>query len=228
MELSENFLSSVDATRLGNRLFIVGNGFDLAHDLPTGYCHFRNFMYSHGDEPVGYEDIELNKFYVIKQFEKLCQPNNTWNDFETKTIAIIDALSDKTFELMGATYKTHLDIGEEWHRLQSSLSRILSREFGESAVSASSNEIRKLTDSLFNNMIKNAFSWIPCLYLCFQEWVRQICISAISPRFSLHSNDNAISFNYTETLEAVYNIHESVSNPESIVLAACRSETFHK
>ena len=34
-----------------NRIILIGNGFDLAHGLPTSYGNYPNFGYKYGDYP---------------------------------------------------------------------------------------------------------------------------------------------------------------------------------
>ena len=36
------------------KLFIIGNGFDTAHKLPTGYSDFRDYMYENYAEGQKY------------------------------------------------------------------------------------------------------------------------------------------------------------------------------
>ena len=55
---------------MANRLFIVGNGFDLAHKLPTSYPdHFKKIAES---------NESITNFWDIYQTEK----PNIWSDFE--------------------------------------------------------------------------------------------------------------------------------------------------
>lgn len=53
------------------KLWVIGNGFDLALGLRTGYNNFRSFL-RHGD-PRKYEDLT-----------KLFPDNGDWSDFEEK------------------------------------------------------------------------------------------------------------------------------------------------
>ena len=71
------------------RLYIIGNGFDLFHRLPTSYEDFRKYLKSN-DEKI-YD-------YVMESYNTLAYPSNTnvfigglensdsnlliWNDFE--------------------------------------------------------------------------------------------------------------------------------------------------
>lgn len=56
-----------------NKLYVIGNGFDLAHGLPTSYQDFHSFLEL---TPNGINFIEsLEQFY-------LSSPSNLWSDFE--------------------------------------------------------------------------------------------------------------------------------------------------
>lgn len=54
-------------------LYIIGNGFDLHHDLPTRYCNFHNFV------SKNYPDLEneLEEYFTLKTGEKYL-----WTNFE--------------------------------------------------------------------------------------------------------------------------------------------------
>lgn len=58
------------------RLFIIGNGFDLAHNLPTNYLDYRTFLKSSPENANFYLDME--KTYEIYEFA-----DYWWCDFET-------------------------------------------------------------------------------------------------------------------------------------------------
>ena len=55
----------------GDTLFIIGNGFDLAHSMRTKYADFRDWLKSQG-EHILVEDIEY--YFNIDP--------ETWSDFE--------------------------------------------------------------------------------------------------------------------------------------------------
>lgn len=54
-----------------NKLFIIGNGFDLAHHLETSYSNFREFLQDYNYSDV-YEFIQNN-----------CYIDSEWNEFES-------------------------------------------------------------------------------------------------------------------------------------------------
>ena len=53
-------------------MYIIGNGFDLYHGLPTSYGHFRDYVKEHDNELA--ELVE--KFYFYKK------DSDFWSDFE--------------------------------------------------------------------------------------------------------------------------------------------------
>lgn len=73
-------------------LFIIGNGFDLAHGLPTKYSDFKNFLIAHypeasnitlqfNIEQYDWEDYDKMAAHLLfYTMNKSCGPD--WNDFE--------------------------------------------------------------------------------------------------------------------------------------------------
>lgn len=61
------------------KLFIIGNGFDLAHGMPTAYCDFRDYLEHHNE-------VFLNKLendYDVGIGETPDPINDLWRDFES-------------------------------------------------------------------------------------------------------------------------------------------------
>lgn len=54
------------------RLYIIGNGFDLYHDIPSGYADYRNWLESH----------HMDILSSISNFFEVLESENEWNDFE--------------------------------------------------------------------------------------------------------------------------------------------------
>jgi len=56
------------------KLYIIGNGFDCFHDLPTEYVHFHRFL------KKNFPDLEeqLNQYFDFK-----VNKDKLWSDFET-------------------------------------------------------------------------------------------------------------------------------------------------
>lgn len=68
------------------RLFIIGNGFDRAHDLPTSYWDFRTFLET--NYPDFLESFEQH-YYIVSNDSEEFKRTLLWNDFETN-LANID------------------------------------------------------------------------------------------------------------------------------------------
>lgn len=63
-----------------SKLFILGNGFDIAHGLPTRYSHFRKYL----EQIQGVETNEFdnrNRASIITYFDRLCDGED-WKDIE--------------------------------------------------------------------------------------------------------------------------------------------------
>lgn len=68
------------------RLFIIGNGFDRAHNLPTSYWDFRTYLETH--YPDFLQSFEQH-YYIVPNDSEEFKRNLLWNDFETN-LANID------------------------------------------------------------------------------------------------------------------------------------------
>lgn len=63
-----------------SKLFILGNGFDIAHGLPTRYSHFRKYL----EQIQGVETNEFdnrNRASIITYFDRRCDGED-WKDIE--------------------------------------------------------------------------------------------------------------------------------------------------
>lgn len=54
------------------KLYIVGNGFDIAHNLPTKYIHFKDYLKSHN-----------MKLFSILNANEIYEEDELWTDFES-------------------------------------------------------------------------------------------------------------------------------------------------
>ena len=147
------------------RLVIIGNGFDVAHNLPTSYCDFLE---------------QLNEKHH-DFFEMICQyipKESLWYSFE-------EALSELDEEQLQDDNLCYLlDYGDEnW---------------------------RDSAHHDFQYMIGEALSFAKDIPVYFFEWISKIN-THVTPQMPSHlvdKNNLYLSFNYTDTLESVYNIPE--------------------
>lgn len=208
-------------------LIITGNGFDIAHSLKTQYNDFRQYLASQ----KGY--VDYNKEYgfpvnlVYKNFVSLCTPDEKWSDFEIQTEKIIKEMQDnEKINLFGKHYSASaISNLKTWVELRKTLTELIEKNIGDYALTINSSElIQSLVDDIVNSALVKEYSWIPCLYQIFQQWIQTISYEDNKKLFLIDNNDIAISFNYTATLEKIYSIknilhiHGSVENVDKIVL----------
>ncbi|MBC3803347.1 hypothetical protein GH808_02690 [Acetobacterium fimetarium] len=175
-------------------LLIIGNGFDLAHGLPTSYEDFHKYLrnkypYTNCDEfiipcssmngkgeEIYYDDNEIISFilFLISNAEGM---GEEWNDFEN-SLGLLDF--NECFEDVPEFYNKAGDL-EDWQNA--------------------------------NNIELAAINLVPCISKIdnyFSEWIRTIIIGQNILRkpelLNLidKNNDVFLTFNYTNTLELVY------------------------
>lgn len=92
-----------------NRLFVIGNGFDLHHNLPTGLNNFRDYMKS--KHPSEYQNIQRFFFRYYGYIER-----DNWNELETflSCTIQIDAMLDDSIEYS----EKDMDRASFWNDIQ--------------------------------------------------------------------------------------------------------------
>ena len=174
------------------RLFIIGNGFDMAHGLPTGYQDFHRYLrseYPNADETpsapptsvVGHhgEDV-YDKDEVVSYLMNLISrtEGDDWKDVEA-TIG-------------------NLDFDEDFYGLPEETDR---------------DGDRNLWHEAYNNedLARELAGCVPMISSLFSDWVDTIDISDANAHkddvfadIADFACDLFLSFNYTFTLERVY------------------------
>lgn len=148
-----------------NHLYIIGNGFDLYHGLPTSYGHFHDYVKKHDNELTEL----IDKYYLPKKLD-------FWNDFE-------ENLGNFDDDLLREYCQKYLeDYGcDNWrdafhHDYQYELDRIIDR----------------ITLGLRE---------------CFCNWLSQISFDGLEKKIiPIERNAYYLTFNYTCTLEKIYDI----------------------
>lgn len=172
-------------------LFIIGNGFDIAHGLKTSYENFRQYLINeypdatddnydytipesstdgHGEEVYNEDEVISLLLHLISEAE----PNgDRWSDIE-RTIGILD-------------YDPYLD---DWGLYDDDENPYHEVYRNEDKASNIAGAILKITKY-------------------FSEWIKTIDIGKAKPIESFKKiidakNDIFLTFNYTETLEIIY------------------------
>ena len=170
------------------RLFIIGNGFDIAHKLKTKYTDFKNYLlatypnarYEDGEVPASitmpdgeevYDDEKVVGF-LVKVISEAGNGSMAWSDLEN-TLGELDFS-----EFFDNWYLDEDD--NEWHEVY-----------------------RNDTTAYF---IKNVTRKIKDY---FSDWIKTINISNTKPNTAFQklinkNQDLFLTFNYTDTLEKIY------------------------
>ncbi len=131
-----------------NTLYIIGNGFDLFHELPTRPCHFHKFV----KENHKLLDLELEKYFDLKIVddknpEISCDDKNLWTKFEEDL---------GTFNWRGFYNEIcNIDINDENFKL----SLLFSLE----------DEIDEQTENLLDTLREAFESWLECIEFDFVQ-----------------------------------------------------------
>ena len=180
-------------------LFIIGNGFDIAHGIPSKYSDFRKYLIRNYPDALQNRDakVDIGDFFEVP----------------------LDELSVEF--LLSAMDKT---LGENWGDFESELAYVTFNEkFPEPK--HKEDETEEEDNSLMRDYLLHMGKIVKgVIYICseywqklFQNWIREvqvpINIHNIVPKKDLRElfkRENAIflTFNYTKTLEKIYGIKE--------------------
>lgn len=198
-----------------HELVIIGNGFDIAHGLPTRYADFKNYLLEDERRPDFFSEDKWQSFNGLlfcdstkhSFYEELIRyiPEEAlWSSFEEALaeIEVGQIQEDNSCYLLGYG-------ADDWH------------------------------DSAhhdFQNAIDDTLSFAPSIPDYFSQWVSRINTRADQEISSDIINDDCIflTFNYTDTLESSYGIspehilyiHGKVLRGDKPILGHHRSELF--
>ncbi|HHQ1151277.1 TPA: bacteriophage abortive infection AbiH family protein [Listeria innocua] len=175
-----------------SNLFIIGNGFDISHGIPSSYNDFREYLITtypeanHDELIVPEPHLAYNDSYFFDE-----------NEVAGFVIYILDQAE-----------------GEDWKDVETSMGNLDFTEyfdqFEQDYDESSDYEWRQAADKedLANNLI------VPTSKIkeLFSEWINTICLDNVCENEDFSSFfENPIdilSFNYTETIEQVYGVQD--------------------
>lgn len=171
------------------RLFIIGNGFDLAHKLPTLYIDFKNYL-------VREYDIDENKYFYAPEFSFDPDGGMAYDDdyvagFVVFTISQVE--------------------GDKWSDLENTLgvldySDALDDYFAEEDPENPYEDVYRMEDRASGIVIP-----MKRITNYFEDWIETIEINDDIQQLDsfkklIDSETGFLSFNYTDTLEEVYHV----------------------
>ena len=146
-----------------DNLYLIGNGFDKHHDIPSGYWDFHDWLKK--------EDEEL-----VEKIDELYGYNgDLWGNFEVELGNL--NIVEKATEI----YQAHP---------ADEMSDHYERTFHEGAIVAGDS-----IGEIYNKIREK-----------FPAWVKQLRKANVAKEITLLDNAYFVTFNYTDTLIALYNI----------------------
>ena len=177
-----------------SKLFVIGNGFDLAHYLGTSYENFKKYIVDEYLDGKYKEEVpDVISLEEISDGEEVLD--------EKKAKFILDIISMAEGE------------GKKWGNVESSLGEldygsVLDPIYDTFEDGDGANEFLEAdTIEYYASNISDALSPVKTL---FKEWIDGIKITTakVKPKYYnlIGKNDKFLTFNYTETLEEIYGI----------------------
>lgn len=171
------------------KLFIIGNGFDVAHKLPTKYSDFHDYLIETYPEAS-------DEYLIVPESFIMQDGDERYNDDEVVGFLL---------KIITETEAT----GEAWSDLENTLGRL---DFDECfndwyADDDDDNEWRKANRN--EDTAANVSGAVKMIKEYFSDWIETIDIFDTERKIKFYylidpSNDLFLTFNYTETLEEVY------------------------
>lgn len=179
-------------------LFIAGNGFDIAHGIPTKYSDFRAFILERYPDAFRFRD----EIIYMKDYDNI--------DIDEFAAEILLSTMDKVS-------------GEEWNNFEDALAHI---DFGDKFPRAkhkeneTDEEDRKLMKEYMLYMAMLSSDFICCTEFwqeLFQWWIKEVQMQIKHSNYAYKRNLRKLfnepnmlflTFNYTKTLQKLYDVKD--------------------
>ena len=209
------------------KLFIIGNGFDIAHDLKTNYLYFKKFVYQ---QAYGKDELleSLQNMDSIKEYLKENDDRIFENELRSEEMEEILNGTDSQ-EKLKLLYQIllHITVTERfWGDFEEKLVCFPfmnastpyhvtndSKDDAESRKERAKKVADKLSQYVHHQLNKLFKQWIKETY---EQWESQLSMRKFTSHFpivkeTILTNRNArfLNFNYTRTLEDFYGISSS-------------------
>lgn len=198
-------------------ILIIGNGFDLAHGLPTRYSDFLNSIKERSDfyqfisKDAGFKIKIFNRVrgsVILRYMKKQLQSHNGWIDFENELKEIIESMCGLPEIFRRYTYMKNKEIESDFiinadkiEELSPFLYRVLLKNKSLKE-RWSQKEIYELENKVHNE-IKDFIS----LFKEYIIWINKSQMQGLTKKqlFMDMRIDHLLSFNYTPTFLELYN-----------------------
>lgn len=198
-------------------ILVIGNGFDIAHGLPTSYQQFLSFVTNENDICVKLQGIGLDpkasaiaakeiealcvNNYWIEHFQKISNCGENWIDFESEISKVIQKIDSVRKIVDVAQRDTFSQLGNDCLLEIHNKYPDIYVEFGIEKKAGDP----ELISSIKKNLLDDLNRLIRCLEIYLCQYVNRIDIT--NKRLEILKTirvDNVLSFNYTDTFERLY------------------------
>lgn len=193
------------------KILIIGNGFDLAHNLPTSYSHFLDFISawikcgaSSGFAEEINEHVNTNNrllLYFLDIYQSRCEAGKKgWIDFENEIATIVRALNEARSLLLDQKNKGH-EIS-----LPLSISNIVKEVLLVNEDGTGKGELFPdgFEDGKVDDLLDGLNRLTRLLEIYLYEFVVKKDIIERLPEISGQNFTHVLSFNYTDTYKRLY------------------------
>ena len=186
-------------------ILVIGNGFDLAHELPTKYIDFLKYMLKGDfsdivDGTARYKLEQCNASSIwLKYFGNIMQEDGTWIDFENEISQVIQSLEYMMYVRRNSIMHPDQRIDYERSELEE---KVLSMLDVQQNLFSPKNEgyYEKVILPLLNDLKE----FTECLGIYCSQVVGSKDIEVASQQVLDLNIDKVLSFNYTNTYIKVY------------------------
>ena len=193
-------------------VLVIGNGFDLAHALPTLYQDFLTFTdnYTNYSEDISEEALSeirdtINGNKWIGHFKRFYDCNGGIG-FE-KEISKVSKIMDEKVSEFEKIRKRGMG-GVKFIQIEQETLKDFDSIVNQGII-YDENIIFKIRDCMLNDLNR----LIRCLEIYLDCYINHLSVNKISPDIKHLDIDKVLSFNYTDTYERIYDIY-SKSNIE--------------
>lgn len=209
-------------------LIVIGNGFDLFHGIPSSYWGFYNYLKKNSSS---YNFLEKLKCCDPESEESILSFFENINNSEDDTSSFLEKI------------ERFIDTDELWCNFEKALGDLDADELRDYF----SDEIKSYGDDDWSDSyhhsyqlaIEDGLSFASQIPRYLKDWISKLDIDNIKPKLStniISPNAFYITFNYTRTLEDVYDIpdeqichiHGSVDDSGKLIVGYGGKGSFKK
>ncbi len=177
------------------KLFIIGNGFDVSHKLPTRYSDFQDYL------KENYPDAS-EEYLIVPESFTMPDGDEKYDDDEVVGFLL---------KIITETEAT----GEAWSDLENTLGELDFDECFDNWYADDDDDDADDDDNDWNeaygneDIASNISGAVRMIKEYFSDWIETIDIYGIERKTKFYhlideNNDLFLTFNYTETLEEIY------------------------